>query len=109
MRRRHWLCSPTKSFPTRRSNNGHAISRANCAAWCVKINRSTIPDAPFARDLRLLVRERLKAGDGDQQVLDFLTVRYGDFVLLNPPLNWRTALLWRCRPDYLSLAAWFCW
>lgn len=51
-------------------------------------------DAPLARDLRLLVRERLKAGDSDQQVLDFLTARYGDFVLLNPPLNWRTALLW---------------
>ncbi len=51
-------------------------------------------DAPLARDLRLLVRERLKAGDSDNQVLDFLTARYGDFVLLNPPLNWRTALLW---------------
>jgi cytochrome c-type biogenesis protein CcmH len=51
-------------------------------------------DAPLARDLRLLVRERLNAGDTDQQVLDFLTARYGDFVLLNPPLNWRTALLW---------------
>ena len=44
-------------------------------------------DAPLARDLRLLVRERLKAGDSDQQVLDFLTARYGDFVLLKPPLN----------------------
>ncbi len=51
-------------------------------------------DAPLARDLRLLVRERLKAGDSDKQVLDFLTARYGDFVLLSPPLNWRTALLW---------------
>jgi cytochrome c-type biogenesis protein CcmH len=51
-------------------------------------------DAPLARDLRLLVRERLKAGDSNQQVLDFLTARYGDFVLLKPPLNMRTALLW---------------
>ena len=41
-------------------------------------------DAPLARDLRLLVRERLKAGDSDAQVLDFLTVRYGQFVLLKP-------------------------
>ena len=48
-------------------------------------------DAPLARDLRLLVRERLKAGDSDKQVLDFLTARYGDFVLLKPPLNPRTA------------------
>ena len=51
-------------------------------------------DAPLARDLRLLVRERLTAGDSDKQVLDFLTARYGDFVLLNPPLNMKTFLLW---------------
>ncbi len=51
-------------------------------------------DAPLARDLRLLVRERLKAGDNDQQVRDFLTQRYGEFVLLKPPVNLRTALLW---------------
>jgi cytochrome c-type biogenesis protein CcmH len=51
-------------------------------------------DAPLARDLRLLVRERLKAGDSDKQVLDFLTTRYGDFVLLNPPMNAKTFLLW---------------
>src|SRR6266550_654863 len=41
-------------------------------------------DAPLAHDLRILVRERLTAGDSDQQVLDFLTARYGDFVLLSP-------------------------
>ena len=51
-------------------------------------------DAPLARDLRLLVRERLQAGDSDRQVLDFLTTRYGDFVLLNPPVNAKTFLLW---------------
>jgi cytochrome c-type biogenesis protein CcmH len=51
-------------------------------------------DAPLARDLRLLVRDRLKAGDSDRQVIDFLTARYGDFVLLNPRFTWRTALLW---------------
>jgi cytochrome c-type biogenesis protein CcmH len=51
-------------------------------------------DAPLARDLRLLVRERLKAGDSDAQVLDFLTARYGQFVLLKPRLGWDTALLW---------------
>jgi cytochrome c-type biogenesis protein CcmH len=51
-------------------------------------------DAPLARDLRLLVRERLKAGDSDKQVLEFLTARYGDFVLLNPPMNAKTFLLW---------------
>ena len=51
-------------------------------------------DAPLARDLRLLVRERLKEGDSDRQVMDFLTTRYGDFVLLNPPMNAKTFLLW---------------
>jgi cytochrome c-type biogenesis protein CcmH len=51
-------------------------------------------DAALARDLRLLVRERLKAGDSDQQVRDFLTARYGDFILLKPPLEWRTLALW---------------
>src|SRR2546423_15345398 len=51
-------------------------------------------DAPLARDLRILVRERLKAGDRDGQVLDFLTARYGDFVLLRPRLAWSPALLW---------------
>jgi cytochrome c-type biogenesis protein CcmH len=51
-------------------------------------------DAPLARDLRILVRERLQAGDSDQQVIDYLTDRYGDFVLLRPRLSARTALLW---------------
>src|SRR5256714_3401768 len=51
-------------------------------------------DAPLARDLRILVRERLKAGDTDQQVIDFLVARYGDFVLLKPRFTSHTALLW---------------
>jgi cytochrome c-type biogenesis protein CcmH len=51
-------------------------------------------DAPLARDLRLLVRERVQAGDSDRQVIDFLTARYGDFVLLNPRFTVQTALLW---------------
>ena len=51
-------------------------------------------DAPLARDLRVLVRDRLKAGDDDKHVLEFLTARYGDFVLLKPRFAWRTAALW---------------
>lgn len=51
-------------------------------------------DAPLARDLRILVRERLTAGDSDKQVIDFLVARYGDFVLLKPPLTMQTVLLW---------------
>jgi cytochrome c-type biogenesis protein CcmH len=51
-------------------------------------------DAPLARDLRVLVRERLQAGDTDRQVIDFLTARYGEFVLLRPRFSAHTALLW---------------
>ena len=51
-------------------------------------------DAPLARDLRILVRERLTAGDNDRQVIDFLVARYGEFVLLKPRLAWHTAVLW---------------
>ena len=51
-------------------------------------------NAQLARDLRILVRERLVAGDSDEQVLDFLVARYGEYVLLRPPFNPGTALLW---------------
>ena len=51
-------------------------------------------DAPLARDLRILVRERLQAGDSDSQVLDFLVARYGEFVLLKPRFSGHTAILW---------------
>lgn len=51
-------------------------------------------DAPLARDLRLLVRDRLKAGDSDGQVTDYVVGRYGEFVLLRPVLGVHTALLW---------------
>ena len=55
-------------------------------------------DAPLARDLRLLVRERLQKGDSDRQVLDFLVARYGNFVLLKPPVEPQTLLLWVVSP-----------
>jgi cytochrome c-type biogenesis protein CcmH len=48
----------------------------------------------LARDLRLIVRERIVAGDSDAQVRDFLHARYGDFVLMKPPFAWSTAVLW---------------
>src|SRR5262245_14950460 len=62
-------------------------------------------DAPLAADLRVLVRERLQAGDSDTQVLDFLTARYGEFVLLKPRLAWHTALLWGAPPALLVIGA----
>jgi cytochrome c-type biogenesis protein CcmH len=51
-------------------------------------------DADLARDLRLLVRERLMAGDSDAEIRRFVVDRYGEFVLLNPPLGWGTVALW---------------
>jgi cytochrome c-type biogenesis protein CcmH len=58
-------------------------------------------DAPLAHDLRVLVRERLVAGDSDAQIFDFLVARYGEFVLLKPRLSWRTAALWGLPPALL--------
>lgn len=51
-------------------------------------------DADLARDLRILVRERLTAGDSDRQVVDYVVSRYGDFVLLRPPVKPMTWALW---------------
>jgi len=51
-------------------------------------------DASLAHDLRVLLRERLTAGDSDRQAVDFIVARYGNFVLLKPPLEWNTAVLW---------------
>lgn len=51
-------------------------------------------DADLARDLRVLVRQRLVAGDTDRQVIDYIVSRYGEFVLLKPRFSLRNALLW---------------
>ena len=51
-------------------------------------------NAPLARDLRILVRERIEKGDSDAEVRDFLVARYGEFILLTPRLSPRTWLLW---------------
>ena len=60
-------------------------------------------DAELARDLRVLVRERLVAGDSDAEVIDYVVSRYGEFVLLKPRFNVRNALLWGA-PVLLLLA-----
>ena len=71
---------------------------------CMVCQNQSIDDseAPLARDLRLLVRERIAAGDSDAQVIDFLVARYGEFVLLKPRLEPHTLLLWLLPP--LALA-----
>ncbi len=61
-------------------------------------------DAPLARDLRVLVRERLKAGDSDAEIIDFVVDRYGEFVLLKPKIAPHTWILWFATPVLLLLA-----
>jgi cytochrome c-type biogenesis protein CcmH len=70
---------------------------------CAVCQNQSIDDsnAPLARDLRLLVRERLKAGDSDSDVLKFIVARYGEFVLLRPPVAINTLLLWLGPPAML--------
>jgi cytochrome c-type biogenesis protein CcmH len=58
-------------------------------------------DADLARDLRVLVRERLVAGDSDQQVEQYVVDRYGEYVLLNPRVGLHTILLWIAAPALL--------
>jgi cytochrome c-type biogenesis protein CcmH len=78
---------------------------------CMVCQNQSIDDseAPLARDLRLLVRERIAAGDSDVQVMDFLVARYGEFVLLKPLVKSHTLLLWLLPPLALvggGLALW---
>jgi cytochrome c-type biogenesis protein CcmH len=63
---------------------------------CLVCQNQSIDDsnAPLARDLRLLVRERIRAGDSDRQVMQYVVDRYGKFVLLKPPFDAQTLLLW---------------
>ena len=78
---------------------------------CMVCQNQSIDDseAPLARDLRLLVRERIAAGDSNSQVIDFLVARYGEFVLLKPRFERQTLLLWLLAPLLLiggGLALW---
>lgn len=63
-------------------------------------------DAELARDLRRLVRERISAGESDSAIRQFLVARYGEFVLLRPPVNAKTVLLWSLPAFGLLAGAW---
>ena len=67
---------------------------------CPVCRNETIDEskADLAKDLRILVRDRLLAGDSDAQVLDYMVARYGDYVLLRPRFNWSNAALWFAGP-----------
>jgi cytochrome c-type biogenesis protein CcmH len=74
---------------------------------CVVCQNQGIDDsnAPLAHDLRVLLRERLASGDTDEQALDFIVARYGNFVLLNPPMQLNTLVLWLGPALFLLIAA----
>jgi cytochrome c-type biogenesis protein CcmH len=78
---------------------------------CLVCQNQSIDDssAPLARDLRILVRERLKAGDSDAQVKTFLVDRYGAFVLLRPPFQLNTLFLWLAPLALVLTAAAVAW
>jgi len=78
---------------------------------CMVCQNQSIDDseAPLARDLRLLVRERIAAGDSDAQVIDFLVARYGEFVLLKPRFKPHTLLLWLLPPLALAGGGYAVW
>ena len=63
---------------------------------CMVCQNQSIDDsnAPLARDLRILIREKIKQGETNKEIYKFLTDRYGDFILLKPPLKLSTLVLW---------------
>lgn len=72
---------------------------------CLVCRNENIDDshAPLARDLRLLVRERLVAGDSDAETMDYIVERYGEFVLLNPRMTGANLLIWLAGPALLVI------
>ena len=96
-----WAVEPNEMLPDPvLEARARAISKE---LRCMVCQNESIDDsqAPLAHDLRVLVRERLKAGDSDAQVTNFLVSRYGEFVLLKPPLSWHTLALWGTPPGVL--------
>lgn len=107
------LVAPTAAFavePDEILKNPNLEARARHLSEelrCMVCQNQSIDDsaAPLARDLRLLVRERLTAGDSDQQVLGYLVARYGEFVLLKPRFEPQNFLLWGLPPFALVAGA----
>ncbi len=74
---------------------------------CVVCQNESIDtsEAGIAHDMRVLIRQRIQAGDSDRQIVDYLRSRYGDFVLLQPPVNRKTLLLWAAPVLALAVGA----
>lgn len=109
------LCSPVSTAgavePDEILSNPVLEARArklSAELRCLVCQNQSIDDsnAPLARDLRLLVRERLKAGDQDDQIIDYVVARYGEFVLLRPRFSVSTMILWLAPFLLLGVALW---
>lgn len=93
-------CAPGRAVtPDERLQDPALEARARVLSQelrCVVCQNQSIDDsnAPLAHDLRVLLRDRLKSGDSDREAVDFIVARYGNFVLLKPPMQLNTILLW---------------
>jgi cytochrome c-type biogenesis protein CcmH len=78
---------------------------------CLVCQNQSIDDsnAEIAHDLRVLVRERLSAGDTDEEVVGYVVARYGEFVLLTPPFDSRTLILWLLAPALIVIGGAALW
>jgi cytochrome c-type biogenesis protein CcmH len=78
---------------------------------CVECENEPISQstADIAADMRALVRERIQAGDSDAQIRAYFAKRYGDFVLLRPPMKPETILLWAAPALLLGIGGWIVW
>jgi cytochrome c-type biogenesis protein CcmH len=78
---------------------------------CLVCRNESIDDSnsDFAKTMRLLVRERLTAGDSDGQAVDYIVARYGEYVLLSPRLTLGNALIWAAGPLLLLIGGWTAW
>ena len=107
-----WICAFTPAFavnPDEMLQDPVLEQRArglSAELRCLVGRNQRIDDsnAELAHDLRVLVRQRLTAGDTDRQVMYYVVARYGSFVLLKPPVEWDTAMLWAGPPLFLVLA-----
>ena len=89
-----WAVQPDEVLPDRAMERRARDLSATLRCMVCQNQSIDDSDAPLARDLRLLVRERLKAGDSNGEIVDYLVARYGQFVLLRPRFEPQTILLW---------------
>ena len=109
---RAWVLIGILSFSVLEQEIPDVEKRVNALSTelrCLVCQNQTIADsnAPLAVDLRNQIREQVKRGASDREILDFMTARYGDFVLYRPPFKAATLALWLGPFLLLAAAAWF--